>query len=95
VVGRPPKTIRKGAKPLRVYTLDDGSQWTVYEILNKLKSKWKNKDISLALARARVQKHTDPDKVFCKPIVTKPRTVPSKTQQEIEREMFNFALRTI
>ena len=86
---------RNGAKPLRVYTLDDGTQWTIIDILNKIKSKWKNKDVSIALARARIYKHTDPELVFAKPIVTKPRTVPTKTEQEISREMMNLALRKI
>lgn len=86
---------RNGVKPLRVYTLDDGTQWTVYEVLNKIKSKWKNKDVALTLAQARVYKHTDPDKIFAKPILTRPRTIPSKTEQEISREMMNLALRNI
>ena len=86
---------RNGAKPLRVYTLDDGTEWTIIDILNKIKSKWKNKDVSISLARARIYKHTDPELVFAKPIVTKPRTVLTKTEQEISREMMNLALRNI
>ena len=82
-------------KPLRVYTLDDGSKWTIYEIQNKLKSRWKNKDIGLHIVRARVYKHTDPEKIFAKPIVTRPRTTLTKTEQEIERDMMNLALRNI
>ena len=79
---------RNGAKPLRVYTLDDGTEWTVNQILNKIKSKWKNKDVELSLVRARIQKHTDPEKIFAKPI-------PTKTEQDISREMMNLALRKI
>jgi len=86
---------RNGAKPLRVYTLDDGTEWTVNQILNKIKSKWKNKDVELSLVRARIQKHTDPEKIFAKPILTRPRTVPTKTEQDISREMMNLALRKI
>jgi len=86
---------RNGAKPLRVYTLDDGTEWTVNQILNKIKSKWKNKDVELSLVRARIQKHTDPEKIFAKPILTRPRTVPTKTEQDISREMMNLALRNI
>ena len=82
-------------KPLRVYQLDDGTGWTIYQIQNKLKSKWKNKDIALHIVRARVRKHTDPDKIFAKPIVTRPRTLPTKTEQDISREMMNLALRNI
>ncbi len=86
---------RNGAKPLRVYTLDDGTEWTVNQILNKIKSKWKNKDVALSLVRARIQKHTDHEKIFAKPIVTRPRTLPTKTEQDISREMMNLALRNI
>jgi len=86
---------RNGAKPLRVYTLDDGTEWTVNQILNKIKSKWKNKDVALSLVRARILKHRDPEKIFAKPILTRPRTVPTKTEQDISREMFHLALRKI
>ena len=86
---------RNGAKPLRVYTLDDGTEWTVNQILNKIKSKWKNKDVALSLVRARILKHTDPEKIFAKPILTRPRTVPTRTEQDISREMMNLALRKI
>jgi hypothetical protein len=86
---------RNGAKPLRVYTLDDGTQWTVYQILNKIKSKWKNKDVELSLVRARIQKHRNPDKIFAKPILTRPRTLLTKSQKDIDREMMNLALRKI
>ena len=86
---------RNGAKPLRVYTLDDGTEWTVYQILNKIKSKWKNKDVELSLVRARIQKHRNPDKIFAKPILTRPRTLLTKSQKEIDREMMNLALRKI
>ena len=80
---------------MRVYTLDDGTEWTVNQILNKIKSKWKNKDVALSLVRARILKHTDPEKIFAKPILTRPRTVPTRTEQDISREMMNLALRKI
>tara|TARA_R110000787_G_scaffold266592_1_gene372748 strand:- start:273 stop:554 length:282 start_codon:yes stop_codon:yes gene_type:complete len=80
---------------LRVYTLDDGTKWTIVDIQNKIKSKWKTKDVELSLVRARIFKHTDPEKVFAKPIVTRPRTVLTKSQKDIDREMMKLALRNI
>jgi len=81
--------------PQRVYILDDGSEWTILKLQNYLNKRWKRKDISLHLVRSRLQKHTNPDKVFAKPIVTKPRTILTKSDKDISREMMNLALKNI
>ena len=87
------RNVRK-ARPLRVYVLDDGSEWTVPLLLNKLRSKWKDKDIAVGLVRARLQKSTDPKHILCKPIKTKPKGKLT-SEEEKDREWLHFALKRI
>ena len=94
---------RNGEKPLRVYTLADGTKWTAVDIQNKIKSKWNKQDVAITLVRARLDTHTDPDKIFAKPILTKPRIFSNQSERKLEiekakkidREMMNLALRNI
>lgn len=47
----------KDKRWVRVYTLDDGSKWTVRMVQARIPS-------SGSCARARLEKHTDPKKIF-------------------------------
>jgi len=82
-------------RALRVYTLDDGTQWTVVQASNKLNAKWKRKDTSIPMMRGRLNKSSNPEVIFAKPIKTKPRTILTKTEEDIAREMMNLALKSI
>ena len=87
---------RAGAgRPLQVYTLTDGTKWTARQILMRLRSRWKQKEIAIHLVRGRLLKHRCPDKIFAKPSLTKPRTKLTITEKDIDREMMNLALKSI
>ena len=82
-------------RALRVYTLDDGTQWTVEQASNKLNAKWKRKDTSIHMMRGRLNKSSNPEVVFAKPNKTRPRTILTKTEEDTAREMMNLALKSI
>jgi hypothetical protein len=87
---------RAGAgRPFQEYTLTDGTKWTARQILMRLRSRWKQKDIAMHLVRGRLLKHRCPDKLFAKPALTKPRTKLTITEKDIDREMMNLALKSI
>ena len=85
---------------VRVFTLDDGTKWTVTELQKKLNFKHKVK-FSTSTARGRLLKYTSPEKVFMP--LNKTKLAGRKkgyqrptTKEEIEsREMMNLALRSI
>jgi hypothetical protein len=91
------KAITRDARgrALRVYTLDDGTKWTVKQASNKLNAKWKRKDTSIPMMRGRLNKSSNPEVIFGKPHITKPRTVLTKTEEDTAREMMNLALKNI
>ena len=82
-------------RALRVYTLDDGTQWTVVQASNKLNAKWKRKDTSIHMMRGRLNKSSNPEVVFAKPNKTRPRTILTKSEEDTAREMMNLALKNI
>ena len=85
---------------VRVFTLDDGTKWTVTELQKKLNFKHKMK-FTTSTARGRLLKYTSPEKVFMP--LNKTKLAGRKkgyqrptTKEEIEsREMMNLALRSI
>jgi len=95
VVDKKPITRNARGRALRVYTLDDGTKWTVYQASNKLNAKWKRKDTSIPMMRGRLNKSSNPEVIFAKPIKTKPRTILTKTEEDTAREMMNLALKSI
>lgn len=50
-------------KLVRVYTLDDGSKWTVRMVVDKIKHLY-GLNCTNTCARARLKTHTDPKKIF-------------------------------
>ena len=86
---------------VRVFTLDDGTKWTVTELQKKLNFKHKKK-FSTATTRGRLLKYTSPEKIFMPLKITntkegRPRGYQRPTtKEEIEsREMMNLALKSI
>ena len=85
---------------VRVFTLDDGTRWTVTEAQKKLNFKYK-KRFSTSTTRGRLLKYTSPEKVFMP--LNKTKLAGRKkgyqrptTKEEIEsREMMNLALKHI
>ena len=94
-VGRPPKKIRKArGNALRIYKLDDGTEWTVPSATKQINKRWKI-NVTTHMVRARLNKYTNPVEVFKKPINTKPRTILTTKEEDKAREMLNLVLRTI
>jgi hypothetical protein len=81
-------------KPQRVYTLDDGSKLTALELQSQLNEKW-GCEVTLFLARSRLNKSTNPKKVFAKPIKTRPRKILTIEEKDTAREMMKLALKNI
>ena len=85
---------------VRVFTLDDGTKWTVTELQKKLNKKYKKK-FSTSTARGRLLKYTSPEKVFMP--LKKTKLAGRKkgyqrptTKEELKsREMMRIALRSI
>ena len=86
---------------VRVFTLDDGSKWTVTEAQRRLNFKHKMK-FSTSTARGRLLKYTSPEKVFM-PLKRsgnpsgRPRGYhrPTSKEELKSREWMNFALKNI
>ena len=84
---------------VRVFTLDDGSKWTVTELQKKLNFKYKMK-FSTSTARGRLLKYTSPEKVFMplqKTNTGRPKGYQRPTNKEEEKstEMMRIALMSI
>jgi len=94
VVGRPKKTCNARPSALRVYTLDDGTEWTVESATKKINKRWKV-NVTTHMTRARLNKSTNPEVIFKKPINTKPRTVLTTKEEAISQEMMKLALKNI
>jgi hypothetical protein len=94
VVGRPKKTCNARPSALRVYTLDDGTEWTVESATKKINKRWKV-NVTTHMTRARLNKSTNPEVIFKKPISTKPRTILTTKEEDIARQMMNLALKKI
>lgn len=47
------------------------------------------------MMRGRLNKSSNPEVIFAKPIKTKPRTILTKTEEDTAREMMNLALKSI
>ena len=47
------------------------------------------------MTRARLNKSTDPEVIFRKPISTKPRTILTSKEEVIEQQMMKLALKNI
>ena len=85
---------------VRVFTLDDGTKWTVTEAQKRLNFKHKMK-FSTSTARGRLLKYTSPEKVFMP--LNKTKLAGRKkgyqrptTKEELKsREMMRIALRSI
>ena len=85
---------------VRVFTLDDGTKWTVTELQKKLNKKYKKK-FSTSTVRGRLLKYTSIEKVFMP--LNKTKLAGRKkgyqrptTKEELKsREMMNLALRSI
>ena len=86
---------------VRVFTLDDGTKWTVTEAQKRLNFKHKMR-FSTSTTRGRLLKYTSPEKVFM-PLsrsgnpAGRPRSYKRPTtKEEIEsREMMKLALKNI
>jgi len=95
MVGRPKKVVRKArGKALRIYTLDDGTKWTVLSATKAINKRWKV-DATPHMVRARLNKSDKPEVVFAKPTQTKPRTILTTKEEDIARQMMNLALKNI
>jgi len=85
---------------VRVFTLDDGTRWTVTELQKKLNKKYKKK-FSTSTVRGRLLKYTSIEKVFMP--LKKTKLAGRKkgyqrptTKEELKsREMMRIALRSI
>ena len=85
---------------VRVFTLDDGTRWTVTELQKKLNKKYKKK-FSTSTVRGRLLKYTSIEKVFMP--LNKTKLARRKngyqsptTKEELKsREWLNFALKHI
>ncbi len=91
-VGRPPKTRKARGKAIRVYTLNDGTEWTVISATKTINKRWKV-DATTHMVRARLNKSDNPEVVFAKPTQTKPRTILTTKEEDIARQMMNLALK--
>ena len=84
---------------IRVFTLDDGSKWTVTKLQKKLNFIYKMK-FSTATVRGRLLKHTSPEKIFI-PLRKTNKDRPKgyqrpTTEEELEnRKMMHIALKSI
>ena len=86
---------------VRVFTLDDGTRWTVTELQKKLNKKYKKK-FSTSTVRGRLLKYTSIEKVFMalkrsgNP-AGRPRGYhrPTSKEELKSREWMNFALKNI
>ena len=84
---------------IRVFTLDDGSKWTVTKLQKKLNFIYKMK-FSTATVRGRLLKHTSPKKIFItlrKTNKDRPKGYqrPTTKEEEKSREMMRIALMSI
>lgn len=86
---------------VRVFTLDDGTKWTVTEAQKRLNFKHKMK-FSTSTARGRLLKYTSPEKVFMPLKRTnnkhgRPKGYhrPTSKEELKSREWLNFALKHI
>ena len=95
MVSKKATTRNARGRALRVYTLDDGTQWTIEQAQNKMNAKWKRKDITTHMMRGRLNKSTNPEIIFSRPITTRPRTILTKSEEDTAREMMNLALKSI
>ena len=73
---------RKKITWARVYTLDDGSKWTIDSLVKELTKRFPTKFIQKPMVVQRLRKHTSLDKIFAEPMDTKPSTkkVPQMAQ---------------
>lgn len=83
-----------GKTPQRVFVLDDGSKWTVRQVQNQLQEKWKL-EVSIHLARSRLDRFTDPIRIFEKPKQTRPKTLLTQADKDKEMELLKHALKHI
>ena len=84
---------------VRVFTLDDGSKWTVTQLQKKLNFKYKMK-FSTSTARGRLLKYTSPKKIFMplkKTNTGRPKGYkrPTNKEEEKSRDMMRIALMSI
>jgi len=86
---------------VRVFTLDDGSKWTVEEAQRKLNYKHKMR-FTTSTTRGRLLKYTSPKKVFMPIRRTnneqgRPRGYqrPTTNEERLGRKMMNLALKKI
>ena len=95
MVGRPKKEVRKArGNAFRIYTLDDGTEWTVESATKAINKRW-HVNSTPYMVRARLNKSTNPKVIFAKPIQTKPRTILTTKEEDIARQMMNLALKSI
>ena len=88
-----PMEWRKKISWARVYTLDDGSKWTIDSLVKELTKRFPTKFIQKPMVVQRLRKHTSLDKIFAEPMDTKPST--KKVPQEVEDELLKLVLRTL
>ena len=84
---------RKKTTWARVYTLDDGSKWTIFTLSTELQKRFPYINISLYMVRTRLNKHTCLDKIFAEPIYTRPPK--KKESKDVDMALLKLALRTI
>ena len=95
MVGRPKKVVRKArGNAFRIYTLNDGTEWTIPSAIKVINKRWKV-DATPHMVRARLNKSDKPEVIFAKPTQTKPRTILTTKEEDIARKMMNLALKSI
>ena len=88
-----PMESRKKPTWARVYTLDDGSKWTIFTLATELQKRFPYINISLYMVRTRLNKHTCLDKIFAEPIYTRPPK--KKESKDVDMALLKLVLRTI
>ena len=89
-----PMESRKRISWARLYTLDDGSKWTIFTLADELQKRFPYKHISLYMVRTRLNKHTCLDKIFAEPINTRP-PITNKESKDTDMALLKLVLRTI
>ena len=89
-----PMESRKKPAWARVYTLDDGSKWTIFTLATELQKRFPYINISLYMVRTRLNKHTCLDKIFAEPINTRP-PITKKESKDVDMALLKLVLRTI
>jgi len=88
-----PMESRKKITWARVYTLDDGTKWTIFTLADEMKKRYPHLYISIYMVRGRLNKHTSIDKIFAEPMKTRPPK--KKDCKEVDSYLLKLVLRTI